>query len=85
MFEWDEIKNQANIKKHGISFEIAVTLWDDQEGLELQLPFVEEARILRIASINEVVWSAIFTLRGKNIRLISVRKSRDNERALYEK
>lgn len=55
MFEWDEIKNQANIKKHGISFEIAVTLWDDQEGLELQLPFVEEARILRIASINDVV------------------------------
>jgi uncharacterized DUF497 family protein len=85
MFEWDEQKNQANLKKHGISFEKAVALWEDEEGVELELIYVEEPRTLRIASIEKVIWSAIFTMRGKNIRLISVRRARDNERAIYEK
>ena len=38
---------------------------------------------LGIAKLNDKHWSAIFTLRGKNIRLISVRRSRKKEIELY--
>jgi uncharacterized DUF497 family protein len=85
MFEWDEAKNQLNQLKHKINFSEAIALWDDTDGIEIQLPFVSEERILRIASLYSIVWSAIFTIRGTNIRLISVRRSRDNERVFYEK
>lgn len=32
-FEWDETKNQNNIKKHGISFEEAKTTFNDEYAL----------------------------------------------------
>lgn len=43
-----------------------------------------ELRQLGIAKLNDKHWSAIFTLCGKNIRLISVRRSRKKEVELYE-
>jgi uncharacterized DUF497 family protein len=44
----------------------------------------DEPRWLLIGKIDEKHWSAIITRRGENIRLISVRRSRDEEVELYE-
>ena len=44
----------------------------------------DEARWLLIGKIDQKHWSAIISRRGENIRLISVRRSRDEEVALYE-
>ncbi|MDP2828308.1 MAG: BrnT family toxin [Sulfuricellaceae bacterium] len=83
-FEFDESKSQANFSKHGINFVDAQLLWNDPMLLEIPAKTEEEPRYLVIGLINGKHWSAIFTHRGVNIRLISVRRSRTEEVALYE-
>lgn len=39
---------------------------------------------LAIGKIDRIYYTAIFTERGDNIRIISVRRSRSNERILHE-
>ncbi len=61
------------------------SLWDDPGMLEI--PFkkaTNETRFLVIAIISQKHWSAIITYRGKNIRIISVRRSRIEEVNFYE-
>ena len=83
-FEFDEAKSQANLLKHGINFVDAQALWDDPGLLEIPAKTEDEPRYLMIGLINGKYWSAVITYRGTNIRLISVRRSRTEEVALYE-
>lgn len=83
-FEFDESKSQANLSKHGINFIDAQLLWNDPMLLEIPAKTEDEPRFLVIGLIDGKHWSAIFTYRGKNIRLISVRRSRTEEVTLYE-
>lgn len=83
-FEFDESKSLANLAKHGISFIDAQLLWGDPKLLEIQAKTEDEPRFLVIGLINGKLWSAVITYRGANIRLISVRRSRTEEAALYE-
>ena len=83
-FEFDEIKSQANLLKHGINFIDAQALWDDPSLLEIPANTEDEPRYLMIGMIQNKHWSAIITYRGLNVRLISVRRSRIEEVALYE-
>ncbi len=84
IFEYDETKSQANLMKHGINFADAQTLWGDPRLLEIPAKTDDEPRYLVIGLIYEKYWSAVFTYRGTNIRIISVRRSRTEEVALYE-
>ena len=83
-FVFDEAKNQANLLKHGINFVNAQALWDDPSLLEIPANTEDEPRYLMIGLIQNKHWSAIITYRGSNVRLISVRRSRTEEVALYE-
>ena len=83
-FEFSETKSQANLSKHGIDFIDAQLLWNDPWLLEIQAKTEDEPRYLVIGRINGKHWSAVVTYRGTNIRLISVRRSRTEEVALYE-
>ncbi len=83
-FEFDERKSQANLLKHGINFVDAQDLWKDPMLLELPAKTEDEPRYLMIGLINTKHWSAVITYRGVKIRLISVRRSRTEEIALYE-
>ena len=83
-FEFDEAKSQANRLKHGISFVDAQLLWDDPNLLEIPAKTEDEPRYLVIGLINGKHWSAVVTYRSESIRLISVRRSRTEEVALYE-
>lgn len=83
-FEFDETKNQANLKKHGIDFVDAQLLWNDPRLLEIPAKTEDEPRYLVIGVINNKHWSAVITYREENVRLVSVRRSRIEEIALYE-
>jgi len=83
-FEFDEAKSQANLLKHGINFIDAQALWNDPSLLEIPAKTEDEPRFLIVGIIDGRYWSAVITYRGTNIRLISVRRSRTEEVALYE-
>jgi len=83
-FEFDETKSQINLQKHGIDFIDAQGLWNDPRLLEIPAKTEDEPRFLVIGLINRKHWSAVITYRDTNIRLISVRRSRTEEVALYE-
>ncbi|XOV91025.1 MAG: BrnT family toxin [Bacteroidota bacterium] len=83
-FEYDHNKSLSNLKKHGIDFEESKTLWEDQNALVFQSKQRNEMRFLTIGLIKGKHWSAISTIRGDKIRIISVRRSRKKEIQLYE-
>ena len=83
-FEHDKNKSAINKQKHGIGFDEAQKLWDGRV-VELQARDAGESRCLVVGRIGEVYWSAIITRRGGAIRIISVRRARDEERRTYEK
>jgi len=84
-FEWDLQKSIANKEKHGIDFDSARILWSDDNRLEIHLSYPVEERWIIIGKIDNRLWTAVFTLRGSLIRIISVRRSRKKEVVLYEK
>jgi uncharacterized protein len=83
-FEYDPVKSQSNKLKHGIDFEEAQSLWSDVERVEIQAISTTEPRLMVIGQWQQKHWSAIVTYRNQIIRIISVRRSRDSEVALYE-
>ena len=84
-FEWDEKKSRANKSKHGIDFNTATELWNDQDRIEIQTHFPTENRNALIGNIGDKLWTAIFTRRVYAIRVISVRRARKKETKLYER
>ena len=84
VFEFDAAKSESNRLKHGIDFAGAQSLWNDPMLLEIPAKTEDELRFLVIGRIGERHWSAVITYRGGNIRLISVRRARTEEVALYE-
>lgn len=83
-FEFNEQKSRSNKAKHGIDFIEAQSLWNDTELLEVPLKSEDEFRALCVGRIGTKHWSAIITYRNARARIISVRRSRDKERELYE-
>ena len=82
-FEFDPMKSAMNKVKHGIDFEEAQFLWDGKT-VWLPLSYPAETRHLVLGMIGKRHWSAIVTKRKNSVRIISVRRSRREERKLYE-
>ena len=83
-FEWDPIKSATNNTKHGLDFEKARDLWRDDNRVEIHVPFPDEERFIIIGKLNNKHWTAVYTLRGAIIRIISLRRSREKEVKLYD-
>lgn len=83
-FEYDSAKSAENKRKHGVDFEEAQALWSDSALLEIPARVSDEPRWVVIGRIAEKYWSAVITRRNDNIRIISVRRSRDEEVEIYE-
>lgn len=83
-FEFDEKKSSVNKEKHGLDFFEAQALWYDPDVLEIPAKTTDEPRFLLIGRIEEKYWSAVVTYRKDTIRIISVRRARVEEVALYE-
>ena len=83
-YEYDPAKSQNNKSKHGIDFEEAQELWKDDNLLEITAHFRDERRFAVIGRIHEIMWTVVCTMRGESIRIISCRRSRKTEIALYD-
>lgn len=91
MFSWDARKALSNLKKHGVSFEEAATVFSDPEALDWNDPAhsLSEYRSLRLgASITGRILMVAYTPRRLNdgkeiIRIISARQASRKERQAY--
>ena len=83
-FESDDKKSQINLEKHRIDIVDAQQFWADPDLVEVQARSTDEPRSLVIGSIEGKVWSAVIAYRSDVIRIISVRRSRKAEVAIYE-
>jgi len=83
-FEFDPAKSDSNKKKHGMDFIDAQALWYDPDFIEIPVRTIDEERLLVIGKISEKHWSAIITYRNEKVRIISVRRSREEEIEIYE-
>lgn len=86
-FEWSQEKASSNIKKHGVSFDEAVTVFWDENALIINDPDHSEDEdrfILLGMSENLRVLVVIHCERGNTIRLISARTATKQERKQYE-
>jgi len=83
-FEFDRDKSQVNVLKHGIDFARAQLLWDDPNLIEVQARSDDEPRSLVVAQLDGKLWPAVITVRDDRVRIISVRRARPAEVAIYE-
>jgi len=83
-FEFDPEKSASNKLKHGIDFVVAQALWEDPDRLQIPARTHGELRFMLIGRIRGEHWSAIFTPRAERIRIVSVRRSREEEVNAYE-
>jgi uncharacterized protein len=83
-FEFDEAKSLSNAAKHGIDFVAAQQLWLDELLIEIPAKTTGELRSVVIGVIGSKHYSAVITHREGRVRIISVRRSRPKEVALYE-
>ena len=86
-FEWDERKNTANQRKHGISFEEAQTVFYDDRALLIGDPEEMEDRFLLLGlslALRTLVVCHCYREQDNLIRIISARKANRAERAQYE-
>jgi len=85
-FEWNEDKAAFNVKKHGVSFPEATTIFGDPDALTIQDPKHskdEERKITIGESYKRKILVAVHTERGNNIRIISTRPASKKERRQY--
>ena len=85
--EWDPNKSRSNLRKHGISFEEARTVFDDPQASTIDDPLhsIEELRELTIGySIVLRLLLVVHTDRRDNVRAISARLADSQERRTYE-
>jgi uncharacterized DUF497 family protein len=86
-FEWDEQKAEANLAKHGVSFEEAKTVFEDMFNIEFFDPdhSIEEERFLIVGeSRSKRLLIVSYTDRQGRIRIISARPVTGKERRDYE-
>lgn len=83
-FEFDPDKSGENKRKHGIDFIDAQILWEDPDLMEIPARTSDEPRFLVIGRIAGKHWSGVITYRSDKIRIISARRSRQEEVDIYE-
>jgi uncharacterized protein len=84
MFEFDPAKSASNLVKHGIDFEEAQKLWLDPRRIQFEAQSDLEPRAAMLAKLNSKVWFAVYTQQNYNTRMISERRARKKEEAIYE-
>jgi len=85
-FEWDEAKAAANIRKHGVNFEEAVTAFADDWSIDFaDLVHPERFNLIGISQSSRVLYMAYAErLETGTIRIISARRATRVERRRYE-
>lgn len=84
-FEWDPNKAASNLRKHGVRFAQAMTVFEDDVMLTMPDSELDEERFVAIglSSLGRVL-VVVYTTRIERIRIISPRNATRKERAEYE-
>jgi len=82
-FEWDINKEAINLKKHGISFVTAARVLLEKH-YEARSDRYNEVRYLAVGEAENRVLAVVYTKRGNKYRIISARRARKNEEAVYK-
>jgi uncharacterized protein len=80
-FDWDNAKSKANILKHGVSFEEAITVFDDENTLFIfdgRFDYGEE-RFAAIGASGIRILFVVHTDKNETIRIISARRATKSE------
>jgi uncharacterized DUF497 family protein len=84
-FEWDNSKAELNLKKHGVAFKEAATVFREPLGITIFDPAEEEDRFITVGfSRNGRLLMVGHTDRGERIRIIDARELSRVEREAYE-
>lgn len=84
-YEYDNKKSISNKQKHGIDFEEAKLLWNDDRMVEILISYEDEERFINIGRINSKFYTVVTTIREEElIRIISARRARKKEIEIYE-
>lgn len=80
----DEQKNDSNKRKHGISFETAARVFDDENCIEIygEEHSLEEERYIVLELVRKVLF-VVYTDRADATRIISARKATKAETEAY--
>ena len=86
-FEWDPAKARANVRKHGVAFADAMTVFDDPAAClrwdeAHESPVEERGKIIGFSKRNHLL-AVIFTERHETIRIISAWKASAAEETAY--
>ena len=84
-YEWDPKKASANLRKHGIDFADAATIFEDDSALTIENDGPDERRFVTMGmDALARVLVVVYTWRGENIRIISARDATPAERRKYQ-
>ena len=85
MYEWDEAKREANLKKHRLDFRDAYLVYENPLKITFRTERRAEQRFQDIALVEIAgnVLSLAYILRGQNVRVISFRLASRRERRIY--
>ncbi len=84
-FEWNAEKSFGNKKKHGVSFEESLSIWEEMHiNVENIAKTKTEFRSATLGKIKGKIYVAIWTKRNNKLRLITVRRARKNEEKIYK-
>ena len=83
-FEWDEEKNRINKEKHGIDFQTAIHVFDDENRIEIYdvEHSIDEDRYNTIGLVHDMLF-VVYTERKDKLRMVSARLATQAERRLY--
>ena len=86
LYEWDEAKRAANLRKHGFDFADADNVYENPRKLTLPTARNGEARKQDVAlvKIHNRILTLVYVIRGYNVRVISFRNASRKERRAYD-
>ena len=84
-YQWDTDKAAANLRKHGIDFADAISVFSDDLAITIPDERFDEERFITIGmdAFGRVL-VVVYTWRSNEIRLISAREATRRERKQYE-
>jgi uncharacterized protein len=84
-FEWDETKDETNLKKHGVSFLTAAAIFSNErlERIDDREDY-GELRWIALGRVGIEVYRVVFTWRSENlVRIVSAQKASKDEQEIY--
>jgi len=85
-FEWDEAKRSANLAKHGIDFVDVAGMWQGgiiDPAAQRDVGFETRAMALGAIGDAQIIIAVVYTVRNGSRRIISARRARRAERAVF--